>query len=129
MSLKRCKLSFQQLVLKSTCPKTVLALDRICASSRRARNYMKLYKAIEQDKINVGISNSHSILEDSMKLFIKINKWIEKSYKTHRNIIDKDLSTIKSIEEQFPLYNYDCAKADNKQHLIVTLVKKMGSVQ
>ena len=78
MELKRTKDLLRKLVCTSTDPATVLNKKRVRSCSKKACSYMKLYQAIESldfgiDKENPTV-DSHSILEDSVKLYLKLKK-------------------------------------------------------
>ena len=78
MEEKRGKETFWKLVQKCLDRRTVLNIKRMRACSRKARDYMVLYQAVELLNLNntagnkTGqVLNKHSLLEDSIKLYCK----------------------------------------------------------
>ena len=76
MVKKKSKDAFLKLVNECTDNASVLNVERMRACSRRARQYMLLYKAVESlnlsetgGTVDSVILNKHSILEGSMKLY------------------------------------------------------------
>ena len=87
---------------------------------------MRLYKVIEKEHNEVGMTNLYAVMEDSIKLFAKVQRWIKRKYNTHRSVLDNNVMDVRSIEREFPLSNRNFNQVDNKEHWIVTLVKKNG---
>ena len=126
---KRTKAGFKNLVLESLDPIKVLTLERVRLCSRKARNYMKLYKAMEGlDTSDCHeLTNKHSILEDSMKLYKKLKK----VSKTHRSVMDKNMRDVREIEAALPnrLQSFESTVGkDIKKKTVCLLVKKMNSM-
>ena len=121
--LKHNKESFFKLVHDCLDNKSVLNINRVRQCSKKARQYMLLYKAVRNinlDETNGSqpkvMLNKHSVLEDSMKLYRKL-----KQKKTrHRSVREYD---IHSLEDE---YN-GCQSEESKEHLVLTLVKEMIS--
>ena len=90
---------------------------------------MRLYKVIEKEHNEVGMTNSYAVTEDSIKLFTKVQRWIKRKYNTHRSVLDNNVMDVRSIEREFPLSNRNSKQVDSKECLIITLVKKMVSIQ
>ena len=67
---KGIKAGFNNLVMDSLDTINVLTFEHMRLCSKKARNYMKLYKAIKGlDTSDTELTNKHAILEDSMKLY------------------------------------------------------------
>ena len=67
---KRAKAGFKNLAMNSLDTVNVLTLKCMRLCSRKARNYMKMYIAIEDvDSSGTELTNKHVILEDSMKFY------------------------------------------------------------
>ena len=121
--LKRNKASFYKLVQTCLDNKGVLNIIRVRQCSKKARQYMLLYKAVKNIKLDEvdGIKtkevlNKHSVLEESMKVYRKL-----KQKKTrHRSVREYD---IHSLENEYK----ECQSEDSKEHLVLTLVKEMIS--
>ena len=124
--LKQTKAKFWDLVTSCLNNRGVMNLKRMRLCSKKARQYMKLYKAVEAVENSDGDENSkklwlnkHSILEDSLKLYRKL----QKKQNTHRSVKVMD---IRSLEQEFcedasvEYKNDDC-----KDRLIRSLVCKM----
>ena len=78
---KKSKDGFLKLVRKCIDNATVLNVERMLKCSRRARQYMILYKAVESLNLNDSDGtidtvalNKHSILEGSIKLYRRLKK-------------------------------------------------------
>ena len=97
---KQTKDGFKNLVMESLDPIKVLFLERVRLCSRKAKNYMKLYKAIEglDTSDSSELTNKHSIIEESMKLYKKLKKLSN----THRSILDKNRGDVREIEAAVP---------------------------
>ena len=124
LSDKRNKDSFRKLVYKCLSNEDVLHIHQARACSRKARQYMLMYQAVEDikfeeiDGIEVGtLVNKYSVLESSIKLFRRLQKKKNK----HRGVLDNQLSDIKALED-------GVKTDDNKEHLIRYVVKKMVSL-
>jgi hypothetical protein len=93
ISLKRRKQQFHLLVLKATSRDDVLSLDKVRKCSRRAREYMLAYKAIEsvakEQEAAATDRLTHKLIEKCVK-----------TYKSHRSAIDTDLKFVKSLENE-----------------------------
>ena len=123
INMKRTKSNFRRLVQESTDMRTVLHVSRIRSCSKKAHNYMKLYKAVESlDLKSDPTVNRHSILEDSMKLYAKLRK----KSKSHRNVLDLNRGDLDDIEIANPITdaNQIDTNEDDKSRLIKLLVKK-----
>ena len=119
---KKCKESFKKLVRKCMDNKTILSLSRVRSCSRKARDYMILYKAVESLNLNEsdGIDgktfmNKHVILEDSIKLY----RQLQRTKKSHRSVLDSQLYDVRMVELENPL------EKDTKEELVCCLVSKM----
>ena len=90
ISDERTKAKFKILVEESTSIR-VLSINKIRACSRKARTYMKLYKAMEDIKMDdSALANKHGNMEDTIKLYSKMKK----RSKTHRSVLDMNMSDI-----------------------------------
>ena len=116
---KRTKGKFLDLVQSCLDNSTVLNVKRMQKCSKRARQYMKLYAAVKSINLhdnNMGlIQNKHSILEDSIKMYRKL----QKKHKKHRGVSVCDMKTLEQN------VNGHTKMSDSKEHLICTLVKEM----
>ena len=122
MAAKKSKESFQKLVKKCTDNSTTLSVKRMRYCSKRARDYMVLYQAVEKmnldDEDGIGIQmNKHAILEGSMKLYRRL----QKTKKTHRSVIENQLYEVRLIEKECPIVAVEC----KKEELIHKVVNKM----
>ena len=72
------------------------------------------------------IVNKHSILEDTMKAYLKLKK----IGKSHRSVIERQHSDVTSIQDLFPVdgCNRRQDMTDFKVSLVDTLVKRMNSM-
>ena len=129
MNQKRNKTNFISLVRDATNPMDTLHIRRIRSCSKRARSYMKLYKAIseiEKDGTTV-IEKKHSILESAIKYYFKLKK----ASKTHRSVIDMQLHEVMDIEN-CSVNSNSINKSENglemKVKTIGLLVKSMNSM-
>ena len=88
---------------------------------------MKLYKVIQSANLGSDVTvNKHSILETSIKLYMKLKK----EFKSHRNVLNRNISDVHEI------YNYNDViddvihksgiKTEEESELIGVLVKKMS---
>ena len=88
---------------------------------------MKLYKVIQSVNLDSDVTvNKHSILETSIKLYMKLKK----EFKSHRNVLNRNISDVHEI------YNYNDViddaihnsgiKTEEESELIGVLVKKMS---
>ena len=92
---KRSKTKFIKLVEESTSPDLVL---RACI--KKARSYMKLYKALEDVNLNDEMKNEkHDIIEKSIKVYSKMKQ----TSCTHQSMADKHLADVREIEQSIPL--------------------------
>ena len=124
---KRTKEKFRKLVRESTNFLTVLNIQRMRHCSKKARSYMKLYKIIQSEGMNGNPNvNKHSILEDTMKAYLKFKK----IGKSHRSVIERQHSDVTSIQDLFPVdgCNRRQDMTDIKVSLVDTLVKRMNSM-
>ena len=121
---KRTKAKFQQLVDESTNPFSVLNIQRIRACSRKARSYMKMYRAIQSLDVTDQVAvKSHSILEETIKIY----RSLKKTGKSHRSVIDRNRSDVNDIEEAVPLnMPMESNERTIKSELINLLVTKMN---
>ena len=85
---------------------------------------MVLYKAVESLELDdaelsgeVSSFNKHAVLEDSIKLYRKL----QRTKKSHRSVMDNQLYDIRTIENEHPI----SLNKDSKEHLIRCLVGKM----
>ena len=124
-SCKRNKDAFHKLVYQCVDNGSVLNIERMRKCSKKARDYMVLYKAVEKlnldnvDGIEDGVVyNKHSILEGSIKLYRKL----QKTKKRHRSVLDSQLYDLREMERE-------CSKIDlghdSKEHLVRCVVSKM----
>ena len=129
ISEKRTKDKFRSLVRKSTCPDTSLTPIAIHACSKKARTYMKLYKAIQSIVLTDDVSNEkHGIMEDIMKLYSRMKK----RKKTHRNVADLNKKDVNGIREALMsmnganvFINDAHRKTKIKKEVVSTLLKSM----
>ena len=131
--MKRTKSKFWELVKCCLDNTGVLNIKRMRLCSKKARQYMLLYKAVEAIEITSNSTdsptdfsicknqnklfmlNKHSIMEDTLKLYRRLQK---KRY-THRTVMVSDL---RSLEAEFSMEDNT---TDSKKHLINCLVNKM----
>ena len=102
-SLKRNKESFIKLLYSCLDNETVLNLQRAQSCSRRARQYMLMYKAVASmnesgdDGIeDTSLVKTHSVLESSIKLFRQLQKKTTK----HRGVLDHQVTDIRVLEKE-----------------------------
>ena len=90
---------------------------------------MLMYKALNMicldddvcgSQIGASLKN-HSIMEDSIKLYRKLNK----VKNCHRSILDNQVSDIRILEKEFPGREMEAQLDDSKSNLICYLVKQM----
>ena len=121
LSAKQTSDAFKKLVYEclSADNESVLNITRIYSCSKRARQYMVMYKALgairfeEIDGIEVGeLVNKHSILESSIKMFWRLTK------KKHCGVLDHQVEDI-----HIPMK--DVKESDKKEHLACCVVGKM----
>ena len=122
---KRNKDSFHKLVMDSVDNESVLNVSVMRRCSRKAREYMVIYKAVESlnlgetDGIKDGvIYNKHSILESSMRLYRRL----QKTKKSHRSILDNQLYDLREMEQECNRIN---PEHDSKEQLVRCVVSKM----
>ena len=102
ISKKRTKVKFIKLVDDSTSANSVLNIKRAQACSKKARSYMKLYRAFADFRLDGDLINDkHEILEKAMKVYSKMKRMS----KTHRSVVDKNLSDVREIEASITLDN------------------------
>ena len=86
---------------------------------------MVLYKAVESidldqcdgnENRNIGM-NRHLILEDSFKLYRKL----QKTRKCHRSVLDNQLFDVRMVEKECPL----SVEIDSKEKIVRQVVCKM----
>ena len=123
---KKTKDRFRNLVRRSTCPKTSLTPIAMRACSKKARTYMKLYRAIQSIVLSEDVVNEkHGIMEDTMKLYSRTKK----KKKTHRNVADlnkKDINDIQNVLLGSSKYTNDShQKKSIKKEVVSTLLKSM----
>ena len=123
LSAKQTSDAFKKLVYEclSADNGSVLNITRIRSCSKKARQYMMMYKAIgairfeEIDGIEVGeLVNKHSILESSIKMFRRLTK----KKKKHRGVLDHQVEDIHILMK-------DVKETDKKEHLVRCVVQKM----
>ena len=122
IAAKKSKESFRKLVKKCTDNSTTLSLKRMRSCSKKARDYMVLYQAVEKmnldDEDGTGIQmNKHAILEGSMKLYQRL----QRTKKTHRSVIENQLYEVRLIEKECPIVAVEC----KKEELIHKVVNRM----
>ena len=122
---KRNKDLFHKLVMDSVDNESVLNVLVMQRCSKKAQDYMVMYKAIESlnlddtDGIKEGvIYNKHSILESSMKLYRKL----QRTKKSHRSIHDNQLYDLREMEVECNRIN---PEHDSKEQLVRYVVSKM----
>lgn len=101
--------------------KSVLTVQKMYKCSKKAREYMLLYKVLKEvdlDNINgneVGtIMNKHSIMEDTIKLFRKLKN----GKRNHRSVVENQKADIRVLMQD------DIVNGDTKKGIIKILVKK-----
>ena len=99
---KRSKESFRTLVSEATDGNTVLNIQRVRSCSKKARAYMKLYKAFRELTVEEFslIANKYSLMESAIKKYSKLKK----KGKTHRNVLDRNNDDILEIEQSIPAH-------------------------
>jgi hypothetical protein len=120
ISEKRTKDKFRNLVRLSTSRVDVLNLDRIRNCSKRAREYMFAYKAIQEIREEcseppLGSSSTSSLTSSAFneELIHMSYEIIEKSikvYKTHRSCLDTDLKWVQNMNEKIGKKKVDAVK-------------------
>ena len=122
---KRTKDGFLKLVRKCMNNQTILNLKQMRSCSRRACQYMLLYKAVESLNLNgsdgildTDVLNKHSILEGSIKLFRKLKK----TKQSHRCVLENQVADTHDMERDCPL---DGCKEESKENIIKCVVGKM----
>ena len=88
---------------------------------------MKLYTIIQSIDENKEMTvNRHSVLEASIKLYLKLKK----KGKTHRSVIDRNRSDVNEIENTHKIGDINIGvsnRSDNiKSEIVGLLVKKMN---
>ena len=120
---KRSKAKFLELVKESTNPNTVLNKQMMRSASKKARSYMKLYSAIESECHSGELKgNKHSILESTIKRYLKMKKM----NKSHRGVIGNK-SDIRDIQNECSNNNGMTVDVDDKTRLMNKLINKMNS--
>ena len=98
MSKKQNKASFCKLVKVCTDNDSVLNISQMRSCSKRARDYMILYKAVEALDLNgcdemdssSMMFNQHSVLEELMKFYWRLKK----PKKHHRSVLENQMCHI-----------------------------------
>ena len=128
-SSKQSKSSFLKLVKVCTDNSSVLNLEKMRSCSRKARNYMVLYKAVEalnfdgpEGSKSGMIYNKHSILEDSMKLYRKLIN----PKKRHRCVLENQMYDLRKMEKECCVIDVE---HDSKEHLVNCVVTKMFTLK
>ena len=121
IALKRTKDSFRILV-RGCLGKSVLTVHKMRKCSKKAREYMLLYKALKEvDLDDIGgsevgmVMNKHSIMESTIKLFRKLKT----GKKNHRCVLENQKADIQAMLQD------DIKSIDTKEGIIRCLVKKM----
>ena len=89
--------------------------------------YMKLYMTVEEIVLTDETVNRHSVLEDSVKLYLKLKK----KGKTHRSVLDRNRKDVLEIEKGNAIYVSEGGmerKSVVKSELIGLLVGKMNNM-
>ena len=116
---KRTKDKFRNLVRSSTSRVDVLNLNRIRKCSKRAREYMFAYKAIQEIREEcsqpIGSSSTSSVTssmvnEELMHMSYEIIEKSIKVYKTHRSCLDTDLKWVQNMNEKIGKKKVDAVK-------------------
>ena len=125
---KRNKAKFRSLVKECTNPLANLNVFRIRSCSKKARSYMKLYKAVQSVGMDEDITlNKHAILESSMKVYLKLKKIA----KTHRNVADGNVGDVMEIDNDYNVVidealHKNGIKEEKKREVIGELVQLMS---
>ena len=124
---KRSKEKFRQLVTECTNHSLNLNVERVRSCSKKARSYMKLYKAVQSVSFGEDITlNKHTILESTLKVYRKLKK----KSKSHRNVLDQNLSDIFPGNDYNRVIEHVVSKTDIKiegqNELIGALLRKMS---
>ena len=125
---KRNKAKFRSLVKECTNPLANLNVFRIRSCSKKARSYMKLYKAVQSVGMDEDITlNKHAILESSMKVYLKLKKIA----KTHRNVADGNVGDVMEIDNDYNVVigeaiHKNGIKEEKKREMIGELVQLMS---
>ena len=124
IALKRTKESFRDLV-RLCIGDTVLTVHKMRKCSKKAREYMLLYRALKEIDIdNIGgsemgtIMNKHSIMESTIKLF----RQLKSGKKNHRSVLENQKADIQSMLQD------DMNNVDTKEGIVKCLVKKMATL-
>ena len=116
---KRTKDKFRNLVRSSTSRVDVLNLNRIRKCSKRAREYIFAYKAIQEIREEcsqpIGSSSTSSVTsstanEELMHMSYEIIEKSIKVYKTHRSCLDTDLKWVQNMNEKIGKKKVDAVK-------------------
>ena len=127
---KRTKAKFRQLVSESTNHNTVLNIQRMCSCSKKARCYMKMYRAFDNVELDEKLADEkHSIMEGTIKQYTRLKR----KGKTHRSVCDRNVADVNEIADSIPLNihskgNSDANSGDTgrvKSELIGLLLEKM----
>ena len=127
---KRTKAKFRQLVSESTNHNTVLNIQRMRSCSKKARCYMKMYRAFDNVELDEKLVNEkHSIMEGTIKQYTRLKR----KGKTHRSVCDRNVADVNEIADSIPLNihskgNSDANSGDTgrvKSELIGLLLEKM----
>ena len=116
---KRNKQLFHTLVKEVTNPSSSLNIQRVRACSKKAREYMVLYKVVKDIEINntTQTNNRHAIFEKSVKMFNQMTK----KRRTHRNVINVHNVEVLDIMQQ----TFSKPSGDDNKDIVNLIVKKM----
>ena len=130
---KRSKDTFRKLVKEATDCGSVLNICRVRSCSKKARAYMKLYKAVQELSTEgddySSIPDKFSVMEGALKSYSKQKR----KGKTHRSVLDRNAPDIMEIAASIPLDAAVNAPNHNgnthiKEEVIGKLLEKMNKI-
>ena len=130
ISSKRTKDLFRKLVNDATDGSSVMNIERVRSCSKKARAYMKLYKAFRDmsEEDFESIPNKYSIMEGAIKKYSRLTKLS----KTHRSVLDINMDDITDIERSTPLHVNKTVQSNENTHIkakvMIKLLNKMVSM-
>ena len=125
---KRNKAKFRNLVRECTNPLANLNILRVRSCSKKARSYMKLYKAVQSVGLGEDMTlNKHAILESSMKVYLKLKKVA----KSHRSVADGNVRDVMEIDTHYNVVIDEALHKngikEEKQHEVISELVQLMS--
>ena len=122
LNMKRSKTNFINLVRSSTSRDEVLRIEQVRKCSKRAREYMLGYKALQD--ITKNQAEQEADLERTFDRTSKYNytliEKIIKTYKTHRNCLDTDTKWLTKVLGEVGKDSFE---------LLTSVVKRMDTMK